>query len=286
MFFKKESLTDVVLSVAFDKKTEPAFYGSFVDTTLKGTYLCRCCGVALFRSTQKFHSGCGWASFDDQILDTVHQTLDADGERIEITCSSCGAHLGHLFDGEGFTLKNRRYCVNSVCLDFVLDTNVFNTEEIIVAGGCFWGIQFLFDQTVDVLFTEVGYIGGHKRNPTYEQVCLGGTGHQEALRVLFDPNKISAEQLYQYFFNIHDPTQVMRQGPDYGEQYQSVIFYYNQEQKNAAQYCIDLLEKKGFFVATKLLPMSVFWKAEDYHQDYYKKNHKKPYCHVFTDRFQ
>lgn len=161
-----------------------------------------------------------------------------------------------------------------------------DTEEAIFAAGCFWGVEYYFKKLPGVLKTEVGYIGGHLKNPTYEAICSGGTGHYEGIRVLYDPNKISYAEIVKYFFEIHDPTQRDGQGPDRAEQYLSVAFYYDEKQKQTILNLISQLEKKGLNIATKILPVSTFWRAEDYHQAYYTKNGKEPYCHRYTKRFE
>ena len=140
-------------------------------------------------------------------------------------------------------------------------------------------------QANGVLSTRVGYMGGQTDNPTYKQVCSGTTGHTEAMEVVFDPEKTSFETLARLFFEIHDPTQVDRQGPDVGDQYRSAIFYRNEEQKQMAIKLIKLLQDKGYKVATELVPAQRFWKAEEYHQDYYNKKHGEPYCHGYVKRF-
>lgn len=282
---KTASLPGMVLTVVQDKGTERPFSGEYDDFGESGTYLCRQCGLALFRSNTKFHSGCGWPSFDEEIKDAVTRETDADGRRTEILCARCHAHLGHVFQGEDFTAKNTRHCVNSLSLDFVPDLTVKDTEEAIFAAGCFWGVEYYFKQLTGVLKTEVGYSGGDKKNPTYEDVCAGNTGHYEVIRVLYDPTKISYEDLTKYFFEIHDPTQTNGQGPDLGEQYLSIIFYYNEMQKQTALKVIVELEQAGYKVATKVLPVKTFWRAETYHQDYYAKTGKHPYCHRYEKKF-
>jgi peptide methionine sulfoxide reductase msrA/msrB len=283
--FKSKSLSKEVLRVIRDKGTEYPFTGEYENLDEAGTYLCRQCGLALFRSKQKFHSYCGWPSFDKEIEDAVKVQIDGDGQRSEILCQRCNAHLGHVFEGENFTSLNTRHCVNSASLDFVANLDVTNTEEAIVAAGCFWGVEYYFKKLKGVLKAESGYIGGHKENPTYEEICEGDTGHFEAVRVLYDPSVISYEQVIKYFFEIHDPEQQDGQGPDIGEQYLSAVFYYNESQKIAGDLVIELLTSKGYKIATKLLPVSVFWKAENYHQDYYFKAGKQPYCHSYTKKF-
>jgi len=270
--------------VIIHKGTEKPFSGKYYNHKEKGTYKCKRCGSLLYRSEDKFDSGCGWPSFDDEISGAVRRQLDADGMREEIVCSNCGAHLGHVFLGEGFTEKNMRHCVNSISLQFVPDQKP-QTQKAIFAGGCFWGVEYLFQKEKGVISTRVGYTGGDKDNPTYEDVCSGNTGHKEAVEVTFDPTKTTYEDLAKLFFEIHDPTQKSGQGPDIGEQYQSFIFYKNEEQKKTAQKLIDILTEKGYDIVTQLQKADTFWGAEGYHQDYYKKTGKTPYCHVRKQRF-
>lgn len=285
MILKTASLPDIILAVVQDKGTEKPYSGEYDDFEEAGTYLCRRCGLALFRSRTKFHSGCGWPSFDEEIPGAVLREKDDDGYRTEILCSRCHAHLGHVFSGESFTVKNTRHCVNSLSLDFVSNLEVKDTEEAIFAAGCFWGVEYYFKQFPGVLKTEVGYSGGHKQQPTYEEICSGKTGHYEVIRVVYDPAKTTYADIVKFFFEIHDPTQTNGQGPDHGEQYLSVIFYYNDEQKQTARALINTLETAGNKIATKVLPVSVFWRAEKYHQDYYQKTGKQPYCHHYVKRF-
>lgn len=284
MIIKDNSLTPNAFQVIRAQATEkPDFSSENINND--GTYLCRACGLALFRVSMQFQSFCGWPSFDEIIENTVASQLDEDGVRAEIHCARCNGHLGHVFHGEGFTEKNIRYCVNSVSLDFVADSSVLDTEEAIVAAGCFWGVQYYFNKLDGVVKTEVGYIGGTYNSPNYNDVCTGQTGHYEGLRIVYDVAKIDFEAIIKYFFEIHDPTQKNGQGPDIGPQYQSAIFYYDMQQKNIAINISSILIEKGYSLATKLLPVNVFWKAEDYHQDYYSQNYKTPYCHKYVKRF-
>ncbi len=200
-------------------------------------------------------------------------------------CARCQAHLGHVFEGEGFTARNLRHCVNTLSLDFVTDTQVLDTEEAILAGGCFWGVEYFLKRRPGVLKTEVGYCGGSLEHPTYEQVCSGQTGHVEAVRVVYEPSTLSFTDLVQYFFEVHDPTQTDGQGPDLGAQYASVIFYYDASQRDTALALKDRLIQKGYPVVTQILPVSSFWPAKADHQDYYQKTDQTPYCHCYMQRF-
>ncbi len=271
--------------VIIHKGTELPFSGKYDNFKEKGTYICKRCNAPLYRSGDKFDSHCGWPSFDDEIPGAVKRVPDPDGMRAEIICNNCGAHLGHVFEGEEFTKKNVRHCVNSISLNFIPAKTEVKTQKAYFAGGCFWGVEYFFQKEKGVISTKVGYMGGHKKNPTYKEVCNGNTGHIETAEVTFDPSQTSYEKLARLFFEIHDPTQVNRQGPDIGEQYKSVIFYLDDQQKQVADNLIKILKGKGLKVATELTKASTFWEAEDYHQDYYDKKNGQPYCHSYTKRF-
>ena len=281
-----KALTPEERWVIIDKGTERPFSGQYYLNKEKGVYQCRQCGAALFRSDAKFDSGTGWPSFDDAIPGAVRQESDRDGLRIEILCANCGGHLGHVFYNEGFTSKNARYCVNSISLTFdPADKPATTTEKAVFAGGCFWGVEYHFKKVKGVLSTTVGYTGGKTAHPTYEQVCTGRTGHAEAIEVEFDPSVVGYEALAKLFFEIHDPTQVDRQGPDVGEQYRSAVFYQNDQQKKIAEALIEQLKTRGYEVVTSVEKGGEFWPAELYHQDYYEKTGHRPYCHIYQKRF-
>ena len=267
------------------KGTETPFSGKYDNFFEPGTYACKRCGTLLYSSESKFDASCGWPSFDDAMPGAVKRSADPDGIRTEIGCVKCGAHLGHIFENERLTSQNIRHCVNSLSLNFIPQQNSTMFPKAYFAGGCFWGVEHLMKQKEGVVATRVGYMGGHKESPTYEEVCTGKTGHRETVEVSFNPKVISFENLAKFFFEIHDPTQVDRQGPDVGTQYQSVIFYTDEAQDEIAQKLINVLNEKGYPVETKLENATTFWSAEDYHQNYYSKTGKAPYCHFYTKRF-
>lgn len=284
VYMPDQKLTPEEEKVIVQKATEAPFSGKYYAFNEKGTYACKRCGAALFLSSAKFDSGCGWPSFDQEIPGAVTRRTDADGQRTEITCANCGAHLGHVFLGEGFTAKNTRHCVNSISMNFI-SADPQKTGTAVFASGCFWGTQYYLQKAKGVLATAVGYTGGHTANPTYKEVGSGATGHAEAVQVTYDPAVISYEELAKLFFETHDFSQVDRQGPDIGTQYRSEIFYRDEEQKRSSEKLKAILEAKGFQVATRVSMAGAFWPAEDYHQNYYQKNGNQPYCHIYRKIF-
>ena len=156
-------------------------------------------------------------------------------------------------------------------------------ETATIGGGCFWCLEAIFQELNGVHTVVSGYAGGSVDNPTYEEVCTGKTGHAEAVQITFDPDVISFEELLSLFWRIHDPTTLNRQGADVGTQYRSVIFYHNEEQKSMAEKSKKEVEAKGLWPAptvTEIVPLRHFYKAEKYHQNYYRLNPNQPYCQV------
>ena len=281
---KYNKLTAAEEKVILHKGTEYAYSGEYLNNKRQGTYVCKQCDAPLYKSDDKFDSQCGWPSFDDEITGAVTRVPDADGRRTEIVCANCGAHLGHVFLNEGFTPKETRHCVNSISMKFVEEKNL-NVEIAYFASGCFWGTEYYFMKAPGVVITNVGFMGGHLDNPSYEDVCRQNTGHLEVTEVEYNTKETSYENLVKLFFETHDFTQTNGQGPDIGPQYLSCIFYTDDEQKKIAEEYMQILADKGYKVATMLKPISTFWKAEDYHQQYYEHKGAKPYCHVYKKIF-
>ena len=281
-----ERLSEFEKHVVIEKGTERAFSGEYIYTTEEGIYRCKVCNAPLYRSSDKFASHCGWPSFDDAIPGAIREIPDRDGSRTEIVCANCGAHLGHIFRGEGYTEKNTRHCVNSVSLNF--DKKRSKGEEkakAYFAGGCFWGVEYYMEQIRGVSEVRSGFMGGSVENPGYYDVVRGDTGHLEVVEVLYDPSQVSFETLAKTFFEIHDPTQTDGQGPDIGSQYLSAVFVNSDKERQVVNRLIGLLEKKGYKIATKVLDASAFYAAEGYHQDYYERKGTTPYCHRRVKRF-
>jgi peptide-methionine (S)-S-oxide reductase len=154
-------------------------------------------------------------------------------------------------------------------------------QTAMFGAGCFWGVEWVFAQVPGVTSAVSGYSGGHTEDPSYREVCSHTTGHAEVVRVTFDPESVTYEQLLEVFWAMHDPTQLDRQGPDVGDQYRSAIFTYSPEQQAAAEASRDRAQARfARSIATVIAPATTFYPAEDYHQMYYAKNGHEPYCHV------
>jgi peptide-methionine (S)-S-oxide reductase len=163
-----------------------------------------------------------------------------------------------------------------------IHTSNMRQDTITFGSGCFWCTEAIFQQVQGVLGVVSGYSGGHVPNPTYEQVCEKNTGHAEVCQLVYDPSKVSVDELLEVFWQTHDPTTVDRQGNDVGPQYRSVVFYHSEEQRKKAEHYRDELNRSNAFgkpVVTAIEPYRNFYSAEDYHQDYYRNNRNQPYCY-------
>ena len=283
----KKVLSPDLYAVARQADTERAFTGTMWNSETKGTYYCATCGLRLFKSNQKFTSSCGWPSFfeQDNKNSIVFKDDNAYGmRRTEALCGRCDSHLGHLFD-DGPEPTGKRYCMNAISLDFVPDTIATqgNLETIVIGGGCYWCVEAVYENLEGVDKVVSGFAGGKVANPSYEEVCTGTTGAAEVVEITYDQTKTTLDEIFKVFFTVHDPTTLNRQGGDVGTQYRSVIFYKNEVQKKEAEKIIFELNNAkvyGSKIVTTLEPFTVFYKAKDYHQNYYQNNKSQPYCEM------
>lgn len=293
----RQRLTSEQYQVLRSRGTERPFCGTLLDNKRPGVYACAGCGLPLFASEAKFHSGTGWPSFFRAIADgNVAEEADHSHgmSRTEITCARCGGHLGHVFD-DGPRPTGLRYCLNAAALNFTPQDQLASLAdpaagggavsepgraEAVLAGGCFWCTEAAFEQLRGVSDVVSGYAGGSAATANYQDVCGGRTGHAEAIRIAYDPAQIGFEQLLDVFFDAHDPTTLNRQGADVGTQYRSAVFYANDDERRIAEAKIRELNERGAFpgpIVTTLEPLTAFYPAEPYHQDYARRNPDQPY---------
>ena len=296
----QQRLTPLQYQVTRESGTEPPFDNEYWNNHREGLYVDVVSGEPLFSSRDKFDSGSGWPSFTRPVA-SVHVKENKDSGfgmvRIEVRSAEANSHLGHIFTDGPRDKGGMRYCINSASLRFIPVNDLEKAgygdylplfgrkasaaaakQVATLAGGCFWGMQDLLRKQPGVIATEVGYTGGKVPNATYQN----HEGHAEAVRIEFDPTKTSYEALLRFFFRMHDPTTLDRQGNDMGSSYRSAIFYHDAEQQRIATKIKAEVDASGKWkrpVVTEIVPAGAWWRAEEYHQDYLVKNPGGYTCH-------
>ncbi len=318
---RKYQLSPLQYRVTQEAATEPAFQNEFWNEHREGLYVDIVSGKALFSSKDKFDSGCGWPSFTKPVdgSEVVERPDLSHGmARTEVRSREADSHLGHVFDDGPADRGGLRYCINSASLRFIpleaLEKEGYGsalplfgkpaprqsnsggdaeaplqgpggpprTELATLAGGCFWGMEELLRQQPGVLEIEVGYTGGTVANATYEH----HESHAEAVQIRFDPARTSFETLLRFFFRMHDPTTLNRQGNDRGSSYRSAIFFHDDTQKRTAEKVKAEVEASGKWkgpLVTEISPAGPWWKAEEHHQDYLQKHPDGYTCHFLRE---